>query len=299
MTTDAHNISTRAMLAELTISQWSARRHDKAVSAEVAQQHDSDVAIGKFNKSLVANGALKPVQSAASELRTYHYTNTLPWSDSGPRILPAENYMAYTAGIRERRTAFERAVAAFLVDYDSHVEDARKRLGSLYRASDHPTRAQLERRFACESRFLPLPDADDFRVALGDLEERRIRDQIEARMSETIAAAHRSLWQRCHDAVAHMVERLNAYQRDDEGKVVATFRDSLVENIRELVELLPRLNLTGDPELEAMRRRIERELAAHDADELRQDETVRIDVARQAADILSAMAGYCGDLAAE
>lgn len=291
----ASNISSRAMLVNLTIRQWSARKHDKRVSQEVADNHGNDVALGRFNKSLVERDALKPITTAVTVLREYHYKNTLPWLDTGARILPAANYLAYTGEIRKLRAGFEEAVADFLGRYDRYVDEAERRLGTLYRPDEYPSRHDIADRFAIDVGFLPLPEANDFRVELGDLEERRIKAEIEERMAAAVEQAHRSLWQRVHEAVAHMVERLNAYQKDADGKVMATFRDSLVGNVRELVELLPRLNLTNDPELERMRQRIARELAVEEAETLRDNATVRASVARAAEDILSQMAGYIGD----
>lgn len=291
-----HNLTTRAMLADLTIRQWAARKHDRKVSDEVAEQHGSDRELGQFSKALVDKGALKPVQAAASALREFHYDNTLPWSDKGPRILPAANYFAYTAGVRDRRAKFEAAVGDFLNLYDAHISEAERRLGTLFKRAEYPTRDRLARLFEVRTYFEQLPDPNDFRVAVGDVEVARIRAEIEDRSRDAVQEATRSLWQRCHDAVSHMVERLNAYQRDPEtGKVTAPFRDSLVENIRELVDLLPRLNITGDPELERMRQRIEASLTREEPQTLRENETVRADVAQQAADILSAMSGYIGE----
>ncbi|HVB17143.1 MAG TPA: hypothetical protein VNF04_11450 [Stellaceae bacterium] len=264
----------------------------------MAEQHGSDRDMGRFNKALVDSVALKPVQQAASALRDWHYEQTLPWSDKGPRILPAANYFVYTAGVRERRAKFDAAVAVFLAAYDSHVADAERRLGSLFRPAEYPPASKIARAFASKVDFEPMPDGADFRVALGDVEVARIRAEFEDRADAAIAEATRSLWQRCYDAVSHMVERLNAYQRDpDTGKVTAPFRDSLVENVRELVDLLPRLNLANDPALEAMRRRIAAELVGSEPQDLRDDDGLRNTVARQAADILAAMSGYCGEMA--
>lgn len=292
----ALHLNDRAMLVGLTISMWSAHKHDRAVSQEVAQQHGNDVRLGRFNKRLVDGAALKAVQSAAGLLRSCHYTNTLPWSDAGPRILTATNYLTYTQAMREKRQAFEGAVHDFVGQYRDHIAAAERQLGDLFRESEYPSLAEIEGRFGIDIQYLPLPDSNDFRVDLGDIEEARIRKEIEARVEETIQAAHRSLWERCHEAVSHMAERLSAYQKPQDGRASGVFRDTLVTNIRELVDLLPRLNLTGDPELEAMRRRIEKELAQEDPATLRENETVRKSVASAAASILADMAGWCGEM---
>lgn len=282
------NINERAMLVRLSVTQWTARKHDKRASAEVAENHHSDIEMGRFNKALVEKGALAPVVKAAGELRTYHYANTLPWLDEGARILPAANYNDYMSGMRSRKRDFEEAVDAFLREYDAHMENARYRLNGLFNEADYPSRDAIADKFSCEIVPDAMPAASDFRCTLDDVETDKIRQQIERRTNEAVKAAHADLWQRCHDVVAAMVERLNAYTGERSG----SFRDSLVGNIREMVELLPKLNVTGDATLEAFRQRIERELAAYEPQALRNDATLRASVASEAAAILDAMTGY-------
>ena len=82
-------LSTRAMLSGLTIRQWTARKLDKRVTAEVAATHGTDSHVGRYNKSLVAKESLAAIVAAANAARALHYARTLPWLDDGARILPA------------------------------------------------------------------------------------------------------------------------------------------------------------------------------------------------------------------
>jgi hypothetical protein len=88
-----------------------------------------------------------------------------------------------------------------------------------------------------------------------------------------------------------MSERLRAYNGTKEG----SFRDSLVDNVRDLVDLLPRLNVTADPVLDNTAQKMRDMLCAYDAQLLREDTNLRHTVAKSADEILSAMAGYTGD----
>src|SRR5262249_46627308 len=69
----------------------------------------------------------------------------------------------------------------------------------------------------------------------------RIRAEIEANVNANVAAAVRALWQRVHDAVSAMATRLELYEPGDGESVKAKhpFRDTLVSNLRDIVELLP------------------------------------------------------------
>jgi hypothetical protein len=110
-----------------------------------------------------------------------------------------------------------------------------------------------------------------------------------------MAGAVQSLWQRVHDTVTAMAERLEMFRRDPKTeKVEHPFRDSLVLNLRELVDLLGRLNVTGDTALEATRQRLLERVCPVEPDELRTDDRLRAKQAKECREVLNSMAGYMG-----
>jgi hypothetical protein len=137
---------------------------------------------------------------------------------------------------------------------------------------------------------MPLPDAGDFRVTLGDEEKERIKRQITAAVEASLQVASRDLWQRLYEAVSHLAERLQAYQVTEEG-VEHPFRDSVVTNLVKLVDILPKLNVTADLELERLAAQVRASLLV-DPQELRKSESVRTETAKAAAAIAQRMAGY-------
>ena len=137
---------------------------------------------------------------------------------------------------------------------------------------------------------MPLPDANDFRVTLGDEEKDRIKRQIAASVEASLTVASRELGQRMYEAVSHMAERLSAYKATDRG-IEHPFRDSIVTNLVKLVDVMPRLNVTGDPELERLTSEV-RAFLLVDPAELRKSESVRTDTAMKAARIATQMGAY-------
>lgn len=291
----ATTLPDKAMLVSITICAWTARRHDKRLSDEVALRNHADRDAGRYNKHLIAKEALATISAIANEARSFHYTNTLPWHDNGYRILPTANYMAYTQAMAAFRSRFTSAIAAFLRDYDRHVWDARQRLGAMFNPADYPNRTELADRFAFERDFMALPVGKDFRLALQEDERDRIRAQIDARLSAATANATRDLYMRIALVVEHMANRLSSYGVDPvTGKVRSAFRDSLVENVRDLVDLLPRLNVLGDAHLDALRQRMADQLCPTEPQTLREDPIARQQTAAAAQTILAEMADYLG-----
>ncbi|HSG21231.1 MAG TPA: hypothetical protein VLA31_10715, partial [Burkholderiaceae bacterium] len=132
----------------------------------------------------------------------------------------------------------------------------------------------------------PVPSTD-FRVAIGSAELSRIQQDVERRVQEAAQNAMKDLWQRLHDRVKHMAEKL--------ADPKAIFRDSMVENAREICAMLPRLNFTDDPQLEAMRQEVEASLLKH-PDALRNDPDLRRDTAATAKDIMDRMSVFMGGM---
>ncbi|MGI8552470.1 MAG: hypothetical protein ACR2PL_17030, partial [Dehalococcoidia bacterium] len=83
----------------------------------------------------------------------------------------------------------------------------------------------------------------------------------------------------------HMVERLWSYRVTAEG-VNGKFHDTLVENVRELVDLLPTLNVTGNTTMAELSERMKAELCRYSAQTLRDSTSARERTAAAAEDIL-------------
>jgi len=92
------------------------------------------------------------------------------------------------------------------------------------------------------------------------------------------------LWLRLYKVVEHMVERLS--------KTEHKFKNSLVTNITELCELLPKLNITDDINLNTALNEIKTKLTEFSPTTLREDVAIRSKTAKEAEIILNKMKHY-------
>jgi hypothetical protein len=279
------NLTDRAMLITLTISVWTARKYDRGASDEVAATNGTSKDMGRYHKRLIGDNAasvtLKTVSTAARE---FHYMYTLPWSTEGARILPVSAYMTYIEKMREYKQAFDEAADQFVSDYPTLRENAKALLGRLYNEDDYPH--EVADRFKFRYAILPFPDSGDFRVHLTADEIEAIKEQITDEVQTATAKAMKDVWERFYKAISHMVDRLS--QPD------AIFRNSLFDNVQELCNLLPKLNLTNDPKLTALSQDIASTLLSWTPDNVRQSAIDRQAVASQAAAIQKKIAAYMG-----
>lgn len=299
--TSTQTLTDRAMLVTVSIKQWSATQSDKKINREVADNHGNDPSMGNYRKSLLAKKALADIKRIAGEARSAHYFRTLPWSDDGYRILQSSGYFAYNSELTRLQREFEDAVQRFLAEYPAYQDEARRLLNGLYDPADYPTVRELEGKFGFTIAIRPMPTAEDFRVQLGSGETARIRADIERDVQQTIHAAMGDVWTRVHNVVSHAVDRLKVYSVDSTGKTSNPFRDSLVSNITDLLDILPSLNLTSDPNLDAIARDIREQVLTYQvsgydipvtATVLRDDSTVRDAIANKAEDILRKMEAF-------
>lgn len=280
------NIATKAMLVELVIKQWGAQRVDKAVTAAVAAQHNVSTDVGKYRKTLIDPLTLDPIKQAASNMRQYHYRMTLPWSDRGHRLLPATSYYDYMQEMQTLRMAFEQAAARFLNGYDTAKAQAQQDLGTLYNEDDYPDADTLAGRFSVALNVMPIPSGKDLRLNLNEGEVNRLREQVETQTHHMVERAVRDVYERAASVIGAFVERLS----DDKN----VFRDTLVENARELVELMPSLNFTDDPQITELCESMKATLCKHEPAALRTQPTAREETHARALELQKKMDNLFG-----
>jgi hypothetical protein len=278
-------LNDRALLVQLSISQWTARKYDKKATRQVADANGTTMDVGRYNKALLPmNGLLDYVHKKSSHIRTKFYENTLPWGIEGTMMLPTSNYLQFMTDFRKERDEWNTLVGNFVHNYDQLVQNAKRQLGSLYDPADYPSTSDIRTKFHMDMSVYPVPSTD-FRVAIGSDELSRIQQDVERRVADAQTKAMQEVWTRLHDRVKHMAEKL--------ADPKAIFRDSLVENAREICALLPRLNFADDPNLEAMRQQVEASLLKH-PEALRTDPDLRRDTAAEAKAIMDKMSVFMG-----
>ena len=121
----------------------------------------------------------------------------------------------------------------------------------------------------------------------------RVKHDIEQEIEERLHDAVGDLYRRFGEAVERVSERL---QEDDNGKPLV-FRDSMIANIRDLVDVVPRLNIFGDEELARLCQQVKDKIASVEPDSLRPSQNLRPgrpapSVKHDADELMEKFAGY-------
>lgn len=282
------NISNRALLATLHVSVWHGNKRDRQITQEICAEKGASSRSIRANKSLVGD-EIKPVRRAETAIRHEFHTHSLAWNDNATRILKIDAFADFRRTMAEPISRFHREVANFISIYPTVIENARRHLGSAWDPNDYPTQHEISRYFDVSLTYTPLPKADDsdFRASMTEEEARFIREDVERTIRTSIENAHSEILERLRAPLVRYAERLRLYQAGTETSgAEGIFRDTLVENVRTILDLAPRLNLADDPAITALCRTIRDDIAGHEPEALRASPDLRSASAARAEEIV-------------
>lgn len=286
-TDDVASISSAALLVQMSISNWAGRKLDRRASAEVSDANAAERGMANVNKKLLGNNEyLKAIQTHVSAARDMHTRMTMPWGKTGWQLCPTEQYFKYTETMTRMQNEFYSLVQQFLDNYEQAVEDAHVFLGELMNPDDYPSLEKLSRKFAFNLDEMPLPTSGDFRLDIGNEGLSQLANKYEKFYTTQFETAMNDIWKRTYDALSKMSERLDYETEieeyvDDAGRTkrrkvgAKTFRDTLVSNVTEMVDLLKVSNVTNSPQMTAMADRLEEAMLDVTPAALRDDELLR------------------------
>tara|TARA_R110000803_G_scaffold43722_1_gene93084 strand:- start:4904 stop:5746 length:843 start_codon:yes stop_codon:yes gene_type:complete len=276
----SNSIASSAVLVDLNISVWTARKLDKTVSKEIDIDKNTTTKAGNYNKHLLAGaGELERITKLSTEIRDWHTRQTLPWSDTGTRLLPMTNFFDYKNQLAEYEGLFKERVESFLTNYPKIITVMAYRLGKLFNREDYPDVDVIAKRFNLKQTIMPVPEAGDFRVNVDTDMKDQLENEYQKAYDDRVNHAMNDAWSRVHKTVEHIVERLS-------GNDKKIFRDSLVDNALDLTQLLTKLNVTKDPRLEQVRVKLEKSLMGVSPSELREHADLRADIVQKVNSIM-------------
>lgn len=274
------SINEKALLVKLSVSQWYNRAIDRKVTDEIAQRYEVTEQEDKYVKTLLPRVAVRNIQRAISDLRTFHYANTLPWQDDSVRILSSGNFFQYQQGIAARRAKLDEVVAEFVSNYPKWLDHARKTKKGLFDETQYPTASGISDHYKVNVTFLPFPNVADFRVDIDGKELEQIKSQTALALTEALSSANQNLIDRLYERVYLLYSALN-----DPEKI---FRDNTVTSIVETADLVERLNVTSDTRVAFAVSASRTALQDVHPDMLRSSPDFRNKVALRAAELLTA-----------
>ena len=231
---------------------------------------------------------LSAIKTKAHEIRTKHYAMTCPWTDNGSRIVKTDGFPDYIDCMSAMQDEFNTLVDEFLRDYEDHIMVAQANLGDLFNDDEYPDVNAVRSKFDCRIKPYPITDVSDWRLDVGKDAQTYVDDAIKEYSSifqEQIQTAMGDIHRRLHDVLSRMSERID-YAGKHDKKI---FRDTLLENVFEVVELMKTCNLTNDTQMTAQAEAVEKALRGVSPDALRDSSHLRATTKRKIDDVINAL----------
>ena len=285
----APTIASSAMLADVSISVWTGRKKDKRASEEVAAANRAKRGVARVTKDLLGDcEELSAVQKFAEQARSYHRFLTLPWSDIGPRLLPTAQFFGYQKHMTMLQDEFGRLVDKFLDAYSWEISNAQVQLGDLFNMDEYPSVDAIRDKFGFRMNFIPLPEAGDWRVDIEAETKAALVKEYKTYFDTQLSAAMGDLWGRLRDTLTMLTKQLEPVA---EGEKARRIYDSVVDRAHELIAMMETCNVTNDPDMAAMQRRLKAVLDGASADAFRSDDIYKAETKRKLDEAIAALPG--------
>lgn len=315
-----NTLQERAVLMRFSAGLPGQSRKDKRTTAEVKVSKGLGEHSGKWIKDLWPEDALKPIKTKVNEARDYHNTVTLPFGVKGDDaseesatpaiagigILPAALIVEYGDKMRQFKGELEVLVEKFLENPQQWIDWAITNHNGTFDHTNYPGcsedtrwidsdefRRVMRKKFYLRTEPLPVPNANQFTEQLHSLLGTDA-DSVDLRVRDAHIEAQRELLRRMIEPVKAMADKLtevpkvgkNGKVRDD-----IVFRDTLVSNIKDIAALVPKLNLSGDSQIDGFAADMAK-LGDVDPEKLRDDTAVRSQAAQQADEMFKRLSSY-------
>lgn len=288
-------IATSAVLLDLHVSTWTGRKRDKKTTEEVniSKQTTTNKATSVIKNLMSDDKELDAIRAFAQECRLYIVKNTLTWSDGGTRLLPSGMIFEVTGELDARITQYESMVAKFVVNYPVKISAAAFKLGQLFDRNEFPSPDHVAHRFAMRYVVFPVPTSGDFRVDVQNDVGEFLKKQFSKEANARVADMMREPWERAYDALSHIKNRLDTslgYEANagEDARSKPKLYQSMFDNAIDLVSILEKLNVTGDPQLADCAARMRRMLTPLDIKSVRESKDIQQSVKKQVEELIGA-----------
>lgn len=297
MTTKINDITTSVLIVRTTLGKWNNTVQDKRLKNKIAEVVGADANHLSAGKKLL----LSPVVKELSRLHG-QFTNqiirkkTLPFKPAEHlirNVITTEFETAWDA----KKDVWDEKLPELRREYNDYIQQDRVLLGDSFNINDYPPVDEVIKCYKAEYEYDFLPVANENLAAMLDLPKAKIA-KIEAAVEKRVTGKIDNAMKVVHDrvliALGDLIAGLERHGLKPDGAQRASkFSSNNIDKIKEITEILPALNLTGDPALtQAANDLVEKLGDIDDAETLRKDSGKRIATAERAKIIVSKLAGF-------
>ena len=308
---DIDIIDEHLLEVSVTIKSWGGVKRDPKQELKIREASGATRKIGHFDKYLVSKETLATIKTIDGAWRNRSTELTLPWSDT-TRVVTVAGFKKWAEEMRNFQSRRQAAVDKFCDNWPDLVEQARQEMNGSFNEDDYPSVGEVRARFVAEVDYFAVRRGKHLSQSklvgqIGEMLNER-QEEVEERAQQRVADAVGEVVTRIKDKLEHFSERMHAYAeipnpeygtkpRAKETIKVGTFKENTVAGLRDLVDVLPSLNIYEDPRITEVLADVAKHLTGKGtpeayAQELRDDDALRAKVAKKTDSILSKMSAF-------
>ena len=270
----AINLSREAVLIKATFHSWTGDKMlDAATSEGFNNQVDAqDTALRHTKKLLSKSENAANCRTMISKARTFLNENTVPWTYSGWKLVPKRNFQRVQDEMAAYSEKIYNAASLLFESFNGDIEADREVLGQLFDYKAYIMPHQVFDKFKIDLQYEPIVDINSPQFDAMSETVEQIMEQTRERQTRAVAAASNDLRNRVEGILARTIDRMETLA-DKSKKPTA-----LLKSIEELADVLPRLNINGDPDIDLAARQMKEKILLFSAQDLRDDEESRAEV---------------------
>ena len=260
-------------------------RRDNQASLLVENTYNIANRRTKASKYLIdrKHKSVRQVVAASQRVREIVYKYTFPWGDDKSRLLPVKLADNFRAKVETAIEELKETRENYIQHYPALVSASERDLGKLFDRSQYPPIDQIRNLFTTKLTYWPIPESGNFIAEISNEAARDAKESIEREIEERLIEATYNLVSRAKDVVSTYVDKLENYKPAVNGddtenpfdiKSQGSFRDSLVNNIKDTANLIEQMNLTENPQIKKVIKDLNR-LSGFAAYHLRKSEDIR------------------------
>ena len=283
-----------AVLVELQISTWTARKKDKAATAKVAREAGASAKAGNYNKNLLAGCTeLEDLKKFVGNARNDHYAMTAPWSDMGLRFLPTANgaffnYINHMTGLEQE---YWRLYKLFEDEYSWRISNMlaqQKELGTMFDQSEYPPVDELRRKFGWTLSKQPVPESGHFSLDIPNEQQEILKREYDEFYGAQLRGVANDIWSRLKKNLETVLRQLSPKDELDANgnQKYNKLYDSVFDTSLSLITMMRDFNVTGDTRMTMVADQLENALYGVNTDALKNSESLRLEKQQEVKDII-------------
>jgi len=284
-------LNEKAVLVSLKGTTWKATVPSKKGTEATAETHGTTPEWVNTSVRLVRKAVLSAPKKELGAARNYLDGKTvgpvsgktiggLPLWDNGRRILPNALNETVSRDLGEYRSRFFDRVDDLRAALPAAIDAARAENPDLFNEANYGSVDDIIERYTFSVEYDLIPDANDIRVDASKEFVDSLRAEVQGRSDRKLKEVTDKATATIISVAGHLADALENYDPDKKGK--SPFRDSTIDKVRDLIGVLPALNISGDARIEKARQDLIGVIGNKSAKEFREDDEVREDAAAKA-----------------